>query len=190
MTRPNIPCAQTSRGIALISVLLLLLVLTLLGVNMLRLSIFEERSAGNVKDRQLSLQAAEAALRDAERVISTDTDGPFTPLNVSGFPSTCTNGVCASSQASPRWSALTASNWASSTTMAYGAQTGANSLPGVASQPRVVIEYQGTLQPIEPGKPCVAVFLITARATGLIGTTNTVLQSVYRHRAGECIDAI
>jgi type IV pilus assembly protein PilX len=190
MMRLSSSAPSAQRGIALISVLLLLLVLTMLGVNMLKLSILEERSAGNLKDRQLAYQATEAALRDAELSIVNDTDGPFTPLNVASFSTACTNGLCASSQNSPRWTQLSAANWTGSQTMAYGAQTGAADLPGIASQPRVLIEYQGTLQPIEPGKPCVAVFLITARGVGLVGNTNVVLQSVYRHRAGECLDSL
>lgn len=190
MSNPIATALPRQRGIALVSVLLLLLVLTLLGVNMLKLSIFEERSAGNLKERQLAYQAAEAALRDAELAIANDTDGPFTPLNVGSFGSTCTNGLCSSSQASPRWAQLSTADWVSGMTMSYGAQTSAASIPGIASQPRAVIEYQGTLQPIEPGKPCVAIFLITARGVGLVGNTNVVLQSVYRHRAGECLDTI
>lgn len=46
------------------------------------------------------------------------------------------------------------------------------------------------MQPIEPGKPCVALFLITARAQGASSTTNVMLQSVYRVRIGECYAAV
>lgn len=58
------------RGAALITALILLLVLTLVGVNSLANTVLEERMAGNMRDRQLAFQAAEAALREGERRVN------------------------------------------------------------------------------------------------------------------------
>lgn len=63
-------------------------------------------------------------------------------------------------------------------------------LKGLAASPRYLIEYQGSLAPLEPGAPCVALFLITARATGLSPHAVATLQSEYRLRAGTCQQAI
>jgi Tfp pilus assembly protein PilX len=79
---------------------------------------------------------------------------------------------------------------ASTKTWLYGAATGATALAGASELPRFAIEYQGTMQPIEPGKPCIALFLLTARARGASAATDVVLQSVYRHRVGECYAAV
>lgn len=54
-------------GISLIVVLLLLLVMTLLGLAVLRGTLLEERMSANMYDRSLAFQVAEGALRDAER---------------------------------------------------------------------------------------------------------------------------
>lgn len=181
---------RDQRGATLIVVMLLLLVTMLMAVAGLRTANLEERMAGNTRDRQIAFQAAEAALRDAEQLIAGNTSGPFSPLRPSSFDATCPTGLCRSSLLTPLWSGFSDSEWTSSKTWAYGAATGASALPDLASQPRFVIEYQGTLQPIEPGKPCVALFLVTARAAGSGAGSTAILQSVYRHRAGECYAAV
>jgi type IV pilus assembly protein PilX len=65
----SIPTKQ--RGAALLTVLLLLLIMTLLGLASLRSGLLEERMSGNLLDRGVSFQTAEAALREAEGVILT-----------------------------------------------------------------------------------------------------------------------
>lgn len=63
----NFPFRQ--RGAALLTVLLLLLIMTLLGIASLRSGLLEERMSGNMLDRGVGFQTAEAALRQAEAVI-------------------------------------------------------------------------------------------------------------------------
>lgn len=182
--------ARRARGSALIAVLLLLLVTMLLAVAGVRTANLEERMASNVRDRQTAFEWAEATLRDAEQQIATNTSGPFSPLRPGQFTDTCANGLCRSAPEAPRWSSFSEADWSGSKTWAYGAATGAATLSGASTPSRYVIEYQGTLQPIEPGKPCVAVYLLTARARGASAATDVVLQSIYRHRVGECYAAI
>ena len=184
------PTANPPRGVALVAVMLLLMVAMLMAVASLRTVNLEERIAGQVRDRQVAFQMAEAGLRDAEQAIAGDADGPFTPLRPGVFTAACTSGQCSSVPGAPVWAGFTESQWASTQTWAYGAATGAAALSGAASAPRFVVEYQGTLQPIEPGRPCVALFLITARARGATAATEVILQSVYRHRTGECYAAV
>ena len=70
-------------GSVLVISLIILVAMTLIGITAMRTSVLEEKMAGNLRDKELAFQAAEAALRAAEQniqdsVISTvafDTDG-------------------------------------------------------------------------------------------------------------------
>lgn len=61
-------------GIALIVALILLVVATLTGMAGIRGSTLQEKMSGNMYDRSLAMQAAEAALRAAEALIAADPD--------------------------------------------------------------------------------------------------------------------
>ena len=188
--RPPGAAVRSQRGAALVAVMLLLVITMLMAVSSVRTANLEERMAGHTRDRQVAFQMAEAALRDAEQVIATDTDGPFRPLRPGLFTANCKAGLCRSAPSAPLWTGFTDSDWAGTKTWLYGAATGCHGASRAPSGPRFAIEYQGTAQPIEPGKPCVALFLLTARARGASAATDVVLQSVYRHRVGECYAAI
>ena len=54
------------RGATLIIALIFLLLMTLIGVTSMQSTTLQERMAGNTRDRNLALQAAEAALRQGE----------------------------------------------------------------------------------------------------------------------------
>lgn len=62
---------RQQRGVALVVVLILLLIMTLLGLASLRSTLLEERMTGNLFDRSLAFQAAEAGLRQGEVVAAT-----------------------------------------------------------------------------------------------------------------------
>lgn len=64
------PAFSGQHGAALITSLIILLVLTVLGVSAMSSSSLQELMAGNMRDQNLSFQAAEAALRDGERTVS------------------------------------------------------------------------------------------------------------------------
>lgn len=60
-------------GIALIMAIIMLIVATLAGIAGIRGSSLQEKLSGNLYDRAIALQAAEAALKTAElRIVSTD----------------------------------------------------------------------------------------------------------------------
>jgi type IV pilus assembly protein PilX len=61
---------RRQRGAILVTSLLLLVVLTVLGVAMMRMTNMQERMAGNARDVNLALQGAEAALRAGEDRLS------------------------------------------------------------------------------------------------------------------------
>lgn len=58
-------------GAALIISLIFLLLMTLIGVTSMQTTTLEERMAGNTRDRNLALQAAEAGLRQGELWLET-----------------------------------------------------------------------------------------------------------------------
>lgn len=64
MPRPGHTSGE--RGSALTIALIFLLLMTLLGVSAMRGSNMQERMAGNLRDRNMAFQAAEAALRSGE----------------------------------------------------------------------------------------------------------------------------
>jgi type IV pilus assembly protein PilX len=182
---------QKEQGVVLIISLFVLLAITLLAVSGMQTLGSNERMAGNFKDRQIAFQAGEAALRDAEQHIRSDTDGPFNPLRPLNFSENCANGLCSSQIGSPTFPTFTAAQWTSSQTFAYGSQTSKPALTGLAATPTYVIEYQGTTQPIDSsGKPCVAIYSLATRATGGLASTTVFLHSTYRFRSGACYGAI
>lgn len=86
------------RGVALVTVLFMLLVMTLLALAGLRGTLMEERMSAGSYDRSLSFQAAEAALREGEASIVAGTR--------------CSSGAC------PRPAAGTADIWVTDPTCA------------------------------------------------------------------------
>lgn len=70
----NTSLPSRQRGIALIVALILLVVATLTGMAGIRSATLQEKMSGNMYDRALAMQAAEAALRAAEALIAADPD--------------------------------------------------------------------------------------------------------------------
>jgi type IV pilus assembly protein PilX len=79
MTQKPCHTSVPQRGFVLVSSLLLLLVVTILAVNMFRSFGVEEKIAGNVRDKQRALQAAETAQQYAERFLA---QGGTTPAAI------------------------------------------------------------------------------------------------------------
>jgi type IV pilus assembly protein PilX len=165
-----------------------------LGVAVMGVNAMEERMIANTKDRDLALQAAEAALRDGEQDIASNIN-PAT-----AFTDACTSGLCTPPSQRDSLGSLASLpvddsrlgfDWASDATVRrYGQYTGTAEFPSVAEQPRYVIEkfsYLGTpagesvvlgAEPVAPGVG----YRITARATGARPETVVVLQSIYATR--------
>lgn len=58
---------KSERGAALLVALIMLLLITILGVSAMQTTTLEEKMAGNLRDRHVAFQAAEAALRAGEQ---------------------------------------------------------------------------------------------------------------------------
>ena len=169
------------RGLSLVTTLLFMVAALMLGVSVLSVNVMQERTIGNTKDRDLALQAAEAALRDAEIYLA----GPQAPALQ--FPlqnEPCIGGLCIPpSKRTPRSSLSVEKaegfDWATQSRSAAA-------FPGVSEQSRYVIEKLGTFCPI--GESCkggagddkrFTGYRITARAVGARPETEVILQSMY-----------
>jgi len=186
---------------SLIVSLLMLVVILLLGTSAAQIALQAEKGARNDRDRQIALQAAEAALMDAEMDIEQSPDPArsrsdlFSSDNMQGFPeagcvagtSNIKLGLCAPSGpgARPAWAAVDfLDDSGSASSVPYGQftgaafQSGAGSLP--ARPPRYVIEpmifaYKGH------GAEMPTVFYrVTAIGFGMREETQVVLQTYYR----------
>lgn len=180
---------ERERGAALITGLSILVVLTLLGIAAAFMADLEERMSGNRRDRALAFQAAEAALRDAERDIRESN-------RVSGltsFTPDCANGLCYNGAdgygvntpagfGNPVWT--TANILRAAPSVQYGTYTGAAQLGGnLFDQPRYLIEG---FKKIVPGGGEAYYYRITARGVGaqrsITGgaVSEVILQEVFR----------
>jgi len=210
MLRPNVrhltmPPQKIERGFVLIGAMLFLIVLTLLVISLMRTSILEERMAGYARDWNVAFQAAESALRDAEREIRAGTriagqTGFLSGCSSSGdtngaglcLPNLCTD-TSATGDCVPIWVDLVTkqsdTGWISGASggksIVYGDNTEATALDGVEAQPRYIIEVltvpdASSLKP-PPGQPAQK-FVYRATAVGFGASVNTrvMLQGTYR----------
>lgn len=171
---------KRQNGSVLIISLIVMLILTILGVSGMKSSVLEEKMAGNVRDKQLAFQAAEATLREAEKYIDANV------VSITAFDTDGSDGLYDMTQ-QKLWENV---NWDSTDSLEY---TDFNSSYEITSPPRFVIQHlasqknsidelnldnygQGT------GAGRVEMFLITARATGISGNTRVTLQTTYGKR--------
>ena len=181
---------RAQRGFSLVTTLMFMIAALVLGVSVMGVNVMQERIIGNTKDRDLALQAAEAALRDAEADIAANISATTV------FANNCTAGLCTPPTQRTVVSPLPVDqqagfDWATSAQVRkYGQFTAAAALPGLASQPVYVIEKLGYLGTpsgesmgigAEPSAPGVG-YRITARATGARAGTVVTLQSIYATR--------
>ena len=172
------PKATQQCGSALIVGMIFLLVMTMLGVTAMQSTTLEERMAGNMRDRGISIQAAEVALRagDADAI-----DSPTTGNGLYDY------------LASPAPEPTSAASWTASSVRAYtsgikiidpnqSASADPNAaFPGLAEEPRYWLEKRPNRAEggsIEAGvAPVVEVHEVTARSTGASGNATVVLRS-------------
>lgn len=173
---------RREEGVVLFISLIFLLVMTMIGVTAMSGAGMQERMAGNLRDKELSFEAAEAALRDAETTeLSSATLQPFN--NSSGrYVVTATVGQQRFDAGN--WNAAAWKN--SGNTLEYSKPL--NVLEHVVERPRYYIEQ---LPPVkdthnssmvmghEYGEKTKTYHRITARGAGQTQTAITILQSTY-----------
>lgn len=185
---------QKQSGVVLVVSLIMLLLLTMIGISALQNTGLEEKMAGNMRDRNLAFQAAETALRDAERDIgrslSTDRVYGFTNFSADCGLATATaldDGLCFRTApfddtAGNRF-LWDASRWPNIQKVDYGAFTSAPAIKDkLSAQPQYVIETFSVQQngcAHHRGQFC---YRITVRAQGANPNTVVWLQTVYKPR--------
>jgi len=172
-TTPYSTRVARQSGVSLIVVLLLLLVMTLLGLAVVRGTLMQERMSGNLLDRSVNFQAAESALREGEALAAAQTVVPT--------GNGCSAGVCGQPVATQteRWRDPSFNGWIDASTASRSAS---------ASRTRFYIEYMGTSEAWfecnsdekYTGQPiCVRpMYRVVARSEAA-GRASVILQSSY-----------
>ena len=182
LQNPDVFSAQhKQKGMVLILVLSLLLALTILGVSSMSTSTLETRMANNFQDRNAAFQAAEAALREGERLVETSNyDG-------SQFDTQCTGGLCDCLKTSCQYdgdNTLTFWEqdvvWNTSTKHMTYQTINLN----LAAPAKYIIEHMGNVCP-ESDPSCIVtstdprMFRITTIGYGTTASAKVMLQSTY-----------
>ncbi len=179
------PSIRRQRGASLFVALVMMIAITMIGIAGAKLSTSEERMARNARDSSIALQAAEAALRDAESdIVSTRAISGATL-----FSATCNQtggkGLCMpASTGTQRWEAYLEDNTRS---LAYGELTGvpgfrpATESGGVSAQPRYLVEAvpDATGTSLRAGSARY-LYRITALGYGALPGTRVMLQEFFR----------
>ena len=179
------PYRQRAHGAALVTMLFLMLAVLMMSVSGTRASLAAVKSARVERDRHVAHQAAEAALRDAERDIA-GAAGPASPrtaifvaADAGAFIAACAGsgehaGLCrpVPPPGIPAWQAF---DLAGPGSVEYGRFTGAAMPVGAgllpAEAPRYIVELLAGADPV---------YRITAIGFGASASTRVVLQSYYR----------
>ncbi len=161
------------RGAVLIISLIMLLVLTIIGVNAMRTTMLEEKMAGNLRDKNLAFQAAESALRDGEDLFEN-------LVATSSFDGTA--GRLGSADTDPDF--FDSATWSNSDSIEYS-----GTMPDVAAPPRYIVKFikrvegdSGSLKVSGYGNDrasTVSNFRVTAKGTGKTSTSTALLQAYY-----------
>jgi type IV pilus assembly protein PilX len=151
------------RGASLVVALIFLVIMAMLGVTVANVTNLEERMAGSTRDRDLALQSAEAALRDAERQLDDAgfRAGPFPAVNVNVGNDSVYWETCFSTSVAP-----CADPYIPETQMPTSGGG------AVAAQPEYVIETKPTVGTTQ-------IYRVTARAVGGSADTIVVLQAEF-----------
>lgn len=162
---------RAERGVALITGLIFMVVLTLISMAALRTTLLEEKMSGNTRDIDLAFQSAEAALRAGESVLN---GASLPPFAATGAYLTASSGRSNTTY----WTQTF--GWGTSDTVAL------STVPlGSYSAPQFVIEQMPSgvaggfslkAGPITQA----GMYRITARGTGGNPNTHIYLQETYR----------
>ena len=165
-------------GAALIISLMMLIVMTILAVNAITTTTMQEKMAGNIRNKHISFQAAEAALRAGEDIAQAVTDDSlFSSAGTNGYYSVSLPGDTNPDYPIWTWEGTPAINWQTISTNT-----------GAVQSPEYIVEDFGTdyrdadcalIVPLPPGCE-LPIYRISARGWGLNTNGYTLLQSTYK----------
>jgi len=171
------------QGSALLVSLIILVVMTLLGLSGMRTSVMEEKMAGNMRDSELAFQAAEAALRDAEKHIQDNV------ISTAAFDADGTDGLY-NNDDSRIWESV---DWTDASSLEYTGFDSSTTGVNVSTAPRYVIQHLASVGSASDklnlgnagqgtGAGTVEAFTVTARGTGGSDTAVVYLQTTFGKR--------
>lgn len=177
-------CRQ--HGVALVMSMVFLMILTIIGVTAMTTASLEEKMAGNQQNKNSAFQAAEAALRVGEALIRSWAPGaePDFTLNTAGFYEPVPAG------STPVWGTVDWKNGCGAAVICLPV----NSISGVKTQPRYIIEKLGDVTGSSTGGGSLVagfaappagsstgtMYRVTAHGTGGTDVAVAELQTVYR----------
>ena len=170
---------QRQQGAVMIVTLLILLLLTMIGINAMQTNTQEEKMAGNMRNRNLAFEAAEAVLRESEQEFIENL------VNTGNF--TGNNGLYSEDNALP-------SDLFDHTTWTDAQSRSSNgTISGVFEQPRYMVQKVKKVNPQGQAgadlrihnygdnstSEVATIFRITARGVGGSSKSQVILQSHY-----------
>jgi len=164
-------------GVALLTAMIFLVVLTLLGIGLFSATISEEKMARNFRDKEIAQQAAEAALNEAKSLITASYDNSAAATKPSPLPKVLTLSSCATGISGFVCEPTGITNYDTydlyATGSLYadvGSYSSSTSVVGLNAQPRylIVLEDQPAFCGGKAGTSC---FKIIAQARGRMSTT-------------------
>lgn len=159
-------------GVALITGLIFLVMLTLLAITAMQSTTLEERMAGNARSRDLAFQGAEAAVRAAEVVLSGASLPAFNGSKV-GYYAQLANGASADYWKSTH-------NWAGQSVAFSGTLTGVKEARFVVEALPASMGSGGDDSLVAKALSGGEIYRITARGIGTDGTSTVILQTTFR----------
>ncbi len=168
MSRHNRIVRADQQGAVLVISLIILVILTILGISAMQTTSLEERMAGNMRDRNIAFQAAEATLREGENYLQSVVLPHFDGTNGLYQPD------------STLWKTI---DW----TSASAVRTYSVTIDQVAAQPTYYLEELPAS--ISPGESLVVGFAppapsgnyrVTAHGVGISDSSAVILQSTFR----------
>ncbi|MFP5419488.1 MAG: PilX N-terminal domain-containing pilus assembly protein [Gammaproteobacteria bacterium] len=169
-------------GAALVTGLIFMVILTIIVIAALRSATLEERMAANALNRQIALQAAEAALREAEgRILGNTAAGiapaaPFDPFDPTQFVAACTDGLCNLQADGLRWKNV---DWDEA------GETATSEIEGVSQPPRYIIELANVPVGLVGGICPKILYRITAQGFGR-DNSQVLVQTMVRSLPASC----
>lgn len=166
-TQTGLNCTA-QRGVALITGLIFMVVLTLLVVTAMRTTILEEKMAGNARDINLAFQSSESALRAGEQV-----------LNQASLPAFASTGayLTQASRDDTYW--LSTHNWTTNSALYSSVPNGVAAAPSYVIEELASVPTPGFTKKAGPLSE-IGYYKVTARGVGGNSNTAVFVQSTYR----------
>lgn len=160
---------HSQSGMAMVISLILLVVMTLLAITAMRATMMQERMAGGMQDNARAFEAAESALREAERMLGRAAAPPFPSQGL----------YEAGDDSIPIWEDIDASPDSS------GALEYSPDMEDLARDPQFFIERISGIMPapgssLEAGESGGTLYRIRARGFGSREDTVVVLEGFYQ----------